>query len=1362
MAVPILRWQRITNSAGPQPRPRHGHRAVAIKDLMVVFGGGNEGIVDELHVFNTATNQWFVPATKGEVPPGCAAYGFVVDGTRILVFGGMVEYGKYSNELYELQASRWEWRRLRPRPPRNGHPPCPRLGHSFTLTNSKVFLFGGLANESDDPKNNIPRYLNDLYTLDLKTSTTAWDIPQTKGTPPSPRESHTAVAYTQKATEVTRIVIYGGMSGCRLGDLWFLDCDTFSWTRPVLRGVPPLPRSLHTATLIGERMFIFGGWVPLVVDDVKAATLEKEWKCTNSLASLNLETLTWEQLVIDTSEEYMPRARAGHCSAGIHTRLYVWSGRDGYRKAWNNQVCCKDLWYLEVLHPMQPHKVQLVRAQTEELELCWPAVPTAEAYRIQLHRYEMPPNWSMPSYPPVPIRSPPQPVPSPTKSPPSQVEKTSPQKDNTSCKSAAILSTPVMSPPLNIPQEKSLSAELEDADADLLSLQNIIEPLSSTKITPPALPTSTVPTAVTGITPANQMKPQVGVIATPTTKSSLASMLAGIKLPLSSSNMPDLVPNTTAVTTPTTTTVSTLPTLPVLTSPITSPKMTVLTTVSSPTRIAPQPQNGTRVATVASPARSIIPVVQQYSPGIRASPQATLLRGVSPAQGKQIILQKSANSTGSNLVTFVKTSQGVTVAMPKTSVVQAKPGTAGQVTAIQTGQKTIPAATIVKLLSGNQGTGVQIPQIKGVPSNIMVTKAPGPGGKQTIVITKPGLSPAGPSAVGVRPATGQQFIVVTTSPGIRTVQSVTSSQAGNATAGVISPNVNSLTAPNAGAMKMIVVSSASVPGGNVGKPITITVPGGQGGRPKTVTIAARPSGQAVIGSVPATGQIISSVQPSQTRIVSTQPALTLGAKPVTMQLTTADGGQKMLTLLPNSGTTMPLVAGAENMSLGSSSAELVAALGQTVSTSAAATRQLQPTSTIASSEGPATTDAALAALAAEAGLLDPPLENLSPAFLQKELEGDGSEMSPNLTGDDLQFPTSQDNYRSDGVRMNSTNSDKLVIDENLDSGSTTGADSDIAKAASELMQLSNPEVCSLADELRSIKESHSSGLGESADCSLNDVLQSCTDGNLHAEMSGHSPISAMKFQSEPSIEDPTKGTDIDNSAISAAQGESSLGNKSGLTENRDLEFSLRETDSSASSLPLMKTGEMESDALSTLASAALGFKQAPTNGAPVQPAEQKGPVVTQLPGAPSAIKILKVNDGVNLSWDPPPNEVIIEYSVYLAVRSATSQVRGENKTVLSTSTQLAFMRVYCGPNSNCRIEPHQIAEAHIDKNTKPAIIFRIAARNERGYGPATQVRWLQDTTPQTKPAILKRQAAIKPPTATAGNPAKRRKPEDQS
>ena len=56
-----------------------------------------------------------------------------------------------------FKASRWEWKKLKPQPPSNGPPPCARLGHSFTLLGNQIVLFGGLANDSDDPKTNIPR-----------------------------------------------------------------------------------------------------------------------------------------------------------------------------------------------------------------------------------------------------------------------------------------------------------------------------------------------------------------------------------------------------------------------------------------------------------------------------------------------------------------------------------------------------------------------------------------------------------------------------------------------------------------------------------------------------------------------------------------------------------------------------------------------------------------------------------------------------------------------------------------------------------------------------------------------------------------------------------------------------------------------------------------------------------------------------------------------------------------------------------------------------------------------------------------------------------------------------------------------------
>nr|XP_023418891.1 LOW QUALITY PROTEIN: host cell factor 2 [Cavia porcellus] len=353
MAAPsLLHWRRVSSSTGPVPRARHGHRAVAIRELMIIFGGGNEGIADELHVYNTVTNQWFLPAVRGDIPPGCAAHGFVCDGTRILVFGGMVEYGRYSNELYELQASRWLWKKVKPHPPPSGLPPCPRLGHSFSLYGNKCYLFGGLANESEDSNNNVPRYLNDFYELELQhgSGVVGWTIPVTKGLVPSPRESHTAVIYCRKDSGSPKMYVFGGMCGSRLDDLWQLDIETMSWSQPETKGTVPLPRSLHTASVIGNKMYIFGGWVPHKGENTETSSHDCEWRCTSSFSYLNLDTAEWTTLVSDSQEDKKnsrPRPRAGHCAVAIGTRLYFWSGRDGYKKALNSQVCCKDLWYLD-------------------------------------------------------------------------------------------------------------------------------------------------------------------------------------------------------------------------------------------------------------------------------------------------------------------------------------------------------------------------------------------------------------------------------------------------------------------------------------------------------------------------------------------------------------------------------------------------------------------------------------------------------------------------------------------------------------------------------------------------------------------------------------------------------------------------------------------------------------------------------------------------------------------------------------------------------------------------------------------------------------------------------------------------------
>eukprot|EP00116_Pleurobrachia_bachei_P001452 sb/3461714/ len=102
------------------------------------------------------------------------------------------------------------------------------------------------------------------------------------------------------------------------------------------------------------------------------------------------------------------------------------------------------------------------------------------------------------------------------------------------------------------------------------------------------------------------------------------------------------------------------------------------------------------------------------------------------------------------------------------------------------------------------------------------------------------------------------------------------------------------------------------------------------------------------------------------------------------------------------------------------------------------------------------------------------------------------------------------------------------------------------------------------------------------------------------------------------------------------------------------------------------------------------------------------------PGAPSSIRISKGADGAHLAWDPPANTNgnISEYSVYLAIKNSQS---------IETPSSLAFVLVYRDDSPSCTVKTSSLQNAHVDQTNKPAIIFRIAAKNEKGYGPATQI-----------------------------------------
>lgn len=154
-------------------------------------------------------------------------------------------------------------------------------------------------------------------------------------------------------------------------------------------GIPPAPRSLHSANVIDDKMYIFGGWVPMLLNaDKPEALQDKEWKCTNTVAVFDIPSCTWEYVSNEISDESAPKARAGHCAVNVGTRVLIFSGRDGYRKAWNNQVCCKDLWLLETSKPSKPGRIVLSKSGTSVLEITWGSVYEADKFLVQIQKVD--------------------------------------------------------------------------------------------------------------------------------------------------------------------------------------------------------------------------------------------------------------------------------------------------------------------------------------------------------------------------------------------------------------------------------------------------------------------------------------------------------------------------------------------------------------------------------------------------------------------------------------------------------------------------------------------------------------------------------------------------------------------------------------------------------------------------------------------------------------------------------------------------------------------------------------------------------------------------------------------------------------
>lgn len=182
------RWEQIKAPGGPSARS--GHRMIAMKKQLFVFGGFHDNTRDykyfnDVHSFNLETYTWTTvnPFGFGPCPrSGCV---FVAsDSGRAVVYGGYskerlkkdVDKGTTHADMFVLALEkkregavegdqRWKWQTVK----QSGNRPSPRSGMTgVSGPNNKAYLYGGVFDEEDEDEFLEGVFFNELWMLDLE------------------------------------------------------------------------------------------------------------------------------------------------------------------------------------------------------------------------------------------------------------------------------------------------------------------------------------------------------------------------------------------------------------------------------------------------------------------------------------------------------------------------------------------------------------------------------------------------------------------------------------------------------------------------------------------------------------------------------------------------------------------------------------------------------------------------------------------------------------------------------------------------------------------------------------------------------------------------------------------------------------------------------------------------------------------------------------------------------------------------------------------------------------------------------------------------------------------------------------------
>ena len=219
--------------------------------------------------------------------------GVVLDNC-LYIFGGY-DGVQRTNDFCRLNFTTMEWSVIE----NTEHTPSPRDRHVSVVYGKCVYINGGY-----DGYNRV----NDFYEYNVKNG--LWREVQSTGNPPSSRHSHAAVVYEGG------MYVFAGYDGLYRNDFHRYDFQMNSW-KTVTDSLGsneswPKPRYRTTATVVGDKMMVFGGH-----DGARQLNDFYAWSFTNE---------TWSEIETIGSP---PSARDSHVAVSYKNSLFIFGGSTG-------------------------------------------------------------------------------------------------------------------------------------------------------------------------------------------------------------------------------------------------------------------------------------------------------------------------------------------------------------------------------------------------------------------------------------------------------------------------------------------------------------------------------------------------------------------------------------------------------------------------------------------------------------------------------------------------------------------------------------------------------------------------------------------------------------------------------------------------------------------------------------------------------------------------------------------------------------------------------------------------------------------------------------------------------------------------